>query len=64
VTLLVVLSLLSGCSRGPSEEELKYTALQEQLSTLQQQYQVLQDARANLVTATATLAERRQGRGI
>lgn len=57
VTLLVVLSLLSGCSRGPSEEELKYTALQEQLSTLQQQYQVLQDARANLVTATATLAE-------
>jgi len=57
VTLLLVLSLLSGCSRGPTEEELKYSALQEQLSTLQQQYQVLQDARANLATATATLAE-------
>jgi len=57
VTLLVVLSLLSGCSRGPSEEELKFTALQEQLSTLQQQYQVLLDARASLVTAAVTLAE-------
>jgi len=55
--VLVVLGLLSGCSRGPSEEELKLAQLEEQLATMQQQYQDLQLARTEIVTAEATLAE-------
>ncbi len=57
IALLVVFSVVTGCSRGPSEEELKLAALEDQLATLQQQYQVLQEARTELATATATLAE-------
>jgi hypothetical protein len=49
--------LVSGCSRGPSEEELKYAQLQEQLTTLKQQYQELQGARTDLAAAETTLAE-------
>ena len=57
IALLVVFSVVTGCSRGPSEEELKLAALEDQLATLQQQYQVLQEARTGLAAATATLAE-------
>ena len=57
IVVLVVLGLLSGCSRGPTEEELKLAELEGQLATMQQQYQDLQTARADIVTAEATLAE-------
>jgi len=57
VSVLVVLGLLSGCSRGPSEEDLAREKLEGQLETMQQQYQDLQQARADIATAEATLAE-------
>jgi DNA-binding transcriptional regulator YhcF (GntR family) len=57
IVVLVVLGLLSGCSRGPSEEELALEKLELQLETIQQQYQDLQQARTDVVTAEATLAE-------
>jgi len=57
IMVLVVLGLLSGCSRGPTEEELKLAQLEEQLATMQQQYQDLQQARIDLATAETTLAE-------
>lgn len=57
VALLVVVSLVSGCSRGPSEEEQKKAALEAQLATMEQQYQDLQQARTELAEAGATLAE-------
>jgi hypothetical protein len=57
IVVLVVLGLLSGCSRGPTEEELNLAKLEGQLETMQQQYLDLQKARTDIVTAEATLAE-------
>jgi hypothetical protein len=57
IALIVVLTMVSGCSRGPSEEELKLAALEEQLTLMEQQNQDLQQARADLAAAEATLAE-------
>lgn len=57
IALLIVFSVVSGCSRGPSEEELKQAEFEQQLATLQEQYQVLQQARTDLAEANATLAE-------
>lgn len=57
IAALVMVGLVSGCSRGPSEEELKQAAFEEQLATLQQQYQDLQQARSDLTAAEAKLAE-------
>ena len=57
IAILVVFGLVSGCSRGPSEEELAQAAFEEQLATLQQQYEVLQQTRTDLGAAEATLAE-------
>ena len=57
IAVLVVFGLLSGCSRGPSEEELALQEMEGQLATLQQQFQDLQQARADLLTAEVSLAE-------
>ena len=57
IAVLVVFGLLSGCSRGPSEEELARQEMEGQLATLQQQYQDLQQARADLVAAEVSLTE-------
>ena len=57
IAVLVVFGLLSGCSRGPSEEELALQEMEGQLATLQQQVQDLQQARADLLTADVSLAE-------
>ena len=57
IAILVVFGLVSGCSRGPSEEELAQAAFEEQLATLQQQYDALQQAREDLAASEATLAE-------
>jgi hypothetical protein len=57
IAILVVFGLVSGCSRGPSEEELAQAAFEEQLATLQQQYEALQQARADLAASKAMVAE-------
>jgi len=57
VAVLVAIALISGCSRGPSEEELAQARFEEQLAELQNQYQVLEERRAELADATAALAE-------
>ncbi|MFV2071915.1 MAG: hypothetical protein ACC742_04590 [Thermoanaerobaculales bacterium] len=57
IAVLVVLGFASGCSRGPSEQELKLTALQEQLATIQQQQGILQKARADLAAIEVARAE-------
>lgn len=57
VAVLVAIALISGCSRGPSEEELAQAQFEEQLVQLQSQYQDLQERRAELVAATASLEE-------
>jgi hypothetical protein len=57
IAILLVFGLVSGCSRGPSEEELAQAAFEEQLATLQQQYEELQQARTDLAASEAMLAE-------
>jgi murein L,D-transpeptidase YcbB/YkuD len=57
IAILVVIGLVSGCSRGPSEEELAQAAFEESLATLQQQYDELQQARADLTASEGTVAE-------
>ena len=57
IAILVVFGLVSGCSRGPSEEELAQAAFEEQLATLQQQYDELQQARADLTASEAMVVE-------
>ena len=57
IAVCVVAGLMSGCSRGPSAEELTLAALEERLATLQQQYADLQQAREDLAAAEMTLAE-------
>jgi hypothetical protein len=57
IAILLVFGLVSGCSRGPSEEELAQTAFEEQLATLQQQYEALEQARIDLTASEAILAE-------
>jgi hypothetical protein len=57
VALLAVFALISGCSRGPSEEEIAQAQFEEQLAQLQTQYQELQDLRAEVVTAETAMAE-------
>jgi len=57
IAVLVVFGLLSGCSRGPSEEELARQEMEGQLATLQQQFQDLQQVRAELAVAEVSRAE-------
>lgn len=57
VAVLVAIAMISGCSRGPSEEELAQAQFQEQLAQLQTQYQDLQQRRADLLAAETALAE-------
>ncbi len=57
IAVLVVFGLLSGCSRGPSKEELARQEMEGQLATLQQQFQDLQQVRADLSAAQVSLVE-------
>jgi len=57
IAVLVVFGLFSGCSQGPSEEELARQEMEGQLATLQQQFQDLQQVRADLATAEVAFAE-------
>jgi hypothetical protein len=57
VILVAVLGLVQGCSRGPSEEELKLAAFQEEYTALQVEYDALVNMRAQIEDATAKIAE-------
>ncbi len=57
VAAIVAFALISGCSRGPSEEELAQAKFEEQLAQLQIQYQELEQRRADLDAATVAMAE-------
>jgi outer membrane murein-binding lipoprotein Lpp/outer membrane protein assembly factor BamE (lipoprotein component of BamABCDE complex) len=57
VAVIVSLSLVNGCSRGPSEEELKQAELAEQFATITQLYETLTQTRADLESAQSSLAE-------
>lgn len=57
IGLMVVVGVSSGCARGPSEEELKQAELAEQFAVITQLNDTLQQARADLAAAEASLAE-------
>jgi hypothetical protein len=57
VAVIISLSLVNGCSRGPSEEELKQAELAEQFATITQLRETLTQTRADLASVQASLAE-------
>ena len=57
VVLVAVFGLVQGCSRGPSEEEIKLAAFQEQFAAVQQQYDALLNMRSEIEIAELALAE-------
>lgn len=57
VVLVAVMGLVQGCSRGPSEEELKLAAFQEQFAALEAGYNALLETRAEIDVAEAALVE-------
>ncbi len=54
---VAVMGLVQGCSRGPSEEELKLAAFQEQFAAVQEQYDALTTMRSEIEAAELALAE-------
>ncbi len=57
VVLVAVLGLVQGCSRGPSEEDLKFAAFQEQFAALQPEYDALVNMRSEIEAAELALVE-------
>lgn len=57
VVFVAIVGLTQGCSRGPSEEELKLAAFQEQAAAMTQAYDDLQSLRAEIEAAELTVAE-------
>jgi len=57
VAVLVAVTLIAGCSRGPSEKELAQAQFEEQLAQLQNLYGDLQQRRADLEAAQIALAD-------
>jgi outer membrane protein assembly factor BamE (lipoprotein component of BamABCDE complex) len=57
VVLVAVVGLALGCSRGPSEEELKLAAFQEQFAETKLAYEDLMNVRSEIETARVILAE-------
>ena len=57
VGVIIAITLVNGCSRGPSEEELKQAELAAQYATITQLYETLQQTRVDLASAAASLAE-------
>jgi hypothetical protein len=57
VVLVAVMGLVQGCSRGPSEEDLKLAAFQEQFAVLEAGYNALLEMRAEIDVAEAALVE-------
>ncbi len=57
IVLVAVLGLVQGCSRGPSEEDLKFAAFQEQFAALQPEYDALLILRTEIEAADLALVE-------
>lgn len=57
VVFVAVVALNQGCSRGPSEEDLKLAAFQEQAAAMKQAYEGLVSLRAEIEAAELTVAE-------
>jgi outer membrane protein assembly factor BamE (lipoprotein component of BamABCDE complex) len=57
VFVALIFAAASGCSRGPSEEELKQAEFLESFATLQQEYDSTTQNRAELAAARASIAE-------
>jgi len=57
IILALVGGAFLGCSRGPSEEELKYAELQQQFAAIQQQFDVLKQLRVDLAGQRTAVAE-------
>ncbi len=57
VVFVAVVGLSQGCSRGPSEDELKLAAFQEQAAAMKQAYEGLMSLRAEIEAAEVTVAE-------
>ncbi len=57
VVLVATLGLVQGCSRGPSEEDLKLVAFQEQFAAVQVEYDALINLRSEIEAAVLALAE-------
>jgi hypothetical protein len=55
--VVLVGGAIVGCSRGPSEEEIALANLQAAYATIQEQYDVLTQTRADIVTLSASIAE-------
>ena len=51
VVFVTVLGLVQGCSRGPSEEELKLAAFEEHFAAMQEQYNALVIMRSEIEAA-------------
>ena len=54
---ILAIGLNLGCSRGPTEEELKFAELQAQFTTIQEQFDHLQEVRAELAAKRAAVSE-------
>lgn len=57
IVLVAVLGLVQGCSRGPSEEDLKFAAFQEQFAAVQSEYDALLILRTEIEAADLALVE-------
>jgi hypothetical protein len=57
LVLVVIGAVLCGCSRGPSEEEVKKAQLEEQYTSIQQLNTDLEQTRSELAQARSRLAE-------
>jgi hypothetical protein len=55
--LVAAVGLLQGCSRGPSEEELKLAEFQSEFATVEDSYDALVELRSEIDDARAKLAE-------
>jgi len=57
IVFVAIVGLNQGCSRGPSEEELKLAAFQEQAVAMKQAYEDMVSLRAEIEEDEASLAE-------
>jgi outer membrane protein assembly factor BamE (lipoprotein component of BamABCDE complex) len=57
IVLVAVVGLVQGCSRGPSEEELKLAEFQAQAATVETSYETLMNLRSEIETIEAAIAE-------
>ena len=57
MVVILVGGFLVGCSRGPTEEELKFAELQQQFTLIQEQYNTLTTIREDLAMQLSSVQE-------